>query len=48
MIDGTLDTSDRVVMRAGRIGRDTLLSQIVQMVTTTQCSRTLRRRRVTR
>ena len=39
VIGGTLNTSGSVVMRADKIGRDTLLSQIVQMVATAQRSR---------
>ncbi len=38
-IGGTLNTSGSFVMRAERVGRDTLLSQIVQMVATAQRSR---------
>ena len=39
VIGGTLNTSGSFVMRADKIGRDTLLSQIVQMVATAQRSR---------
>jgi Cu+-exporting ATPase len=39
VIGGTLNTSGTFVMRADKIGRDTLLSQIVQMVATAQRSR---------
>jgi Cu+-exporting ATPase len=39
VIGGTLNTSGSFVMRADRIGRDTLLSQIVQMVANAQRSR---------
>ncbi len=39
VIGGTLNASGSFVMRADRIGRDTLLSQIVQMVATAQRSR---------
>jgi Cu+-exporting ATPase len=39
VIGGTLNTSGSFVMRADKIGRDTLLAQIVQMVATAQRSR---------
>jgi Cu+-exporting ATPase len=39
VIGGTLNTSGGFVMRADKIGRDTLLSQIVQMVASAQRSR---------
>ncbi len=39
VIGGTLNSSGSFVMRADKIGRDTLLSQIVQMVATAQRSR---------
>jgi heavy metal translocating P-type ATPase len=39
IIDGTINLSGGFVMRADKIGRDTLLSQIVQMVATAQRSR---------
>jgi P-type Cu+ transporter len=39
VIGGTLNTSGGFVMRADKIGRDTLLSQIVQMVAKAQRSR---------
>jgi Cu+-exporting ATPase len=39
VIGGTLNTSGSFVMRADKIGRDTLLSQIVQMVAKAQRSR---------
>ncbi|MFN3658088.1 MAG: heavy metal translocating P-type ATPase [Pseudolabrys sp.] len=39
VIGGTLNTSGSFVMRADKIGRDTLLSQIVQMVANAQRSR---------
>jgi len=39
VIGGTLNSSGTFVMRADKIGRDTLLSQIVQMVATAQRSR---------
>jgi Cu+-exporting ATPase len=39
VIGGTLNKSGSFVMRADRIGRDTLLSQIVQMVASAQRSR---------
>jgi Cu+-exporting ATPase len=39
VIAGTLNKSGSFVMRAEKVGRDTLLSQIVQMVTTAQRSR---------
>jgi Cu+-exporting ATPase len=39
VIGGTLNTSGSFVMRADKIGRDTLLSQIVQMVASAQRSR---------
>ncbi|MEP7031218.1 MAG: copper-translocating P-type ATPase, partial [Pseudolabrys sp.] len=39
VIGGTLNTSGSFVMRAEKIGRDTLLSQIVQMVAKAQRSR---------
>ncbi|MDO8874880.1 MAG: heavy metal translocating P-type ATPase, partial [Pseudolabrys sp.] len=39
VIGGTINTSGSLVMRADKIGRDTLLSQIVQMVATAQRSR---------
>ena len=39
VIGGTLNTSGSFIMRADKIGRDTLLSQIVQMVATAQRSR---------
>ena len=39
VIGGTLNPSGSFVMRADKIGRDTLLSQIVQMVATAQRSR---------
>jgi Cu+-exporting ATPase len=39
VIGGTLNQSGSFVMRAERVGRDTLLSQIVQMVATAQRSR---------
>jgi Cu+-exporting ATPase len=39
LIGGTLNTSGSFVMRADKIGRDTLLSQIVQMVASAQRSR---------
>jgi Cu+-exporting ATPase len=39
VIGGTLNASGSFVMRADKIGRDTLLSQIVQMVATAQRSR---------
>ena len=39
VIGGTLNTSGSFVMRADRIGRDTLLAQIVQMVASAQRSR---------
>jgi len=39
VIGGTLNTSGSFVMRADKVGRDTLLSQIVQMVATAQRSR---------
>jgi len=39
VIGGTINTSGSFVMRADKIGRDTLLSQIVQMVATAQRSR---------
>src|ERR1019366_8281299 len=38
VIGGTLNTSGSFVMRADKVGRDTLLSQIVQMVATAQRS----------
>jgi Cu+-exporting ATPase len=39
VIGGTINTSGSFVMRADKIGRDTLLSQIVQMVANAQRSR---------
>ncbi len=39
VIGGTLNTSGSFVMRADKVGRDTLLSQIVQMVAAAQRSR---------
>src|SRR5471032_2119459 len=39
VIAGTLNTSGSFVMRADKVGRDTLLSQIVQMVANAQRSR---------
>jgi P-type Cu+ transporter len=39
VIGGTLNISGSFVMRADKVGRDTLLSQIVQMVVTAQRSR---------
>ena len=39
VIGGTLNMSGSFIMRADKIGRDTLLSQIVQMVATAQRSR---------
>jgi P-type Cu+ transporter len=39
VIAGTLNTSGSFVMRADKVGRDTLLSQIVQMVASAQRSR---------
>jgi len=39
VIGGTLNASGSFVMRADKVGRDTLLSQIVQMVATAQRSR---------
>jgi Cu+-exporting ATPase len=39
VIGGTINTSGSFVMRADKVGRDTLLSQIVQMVATAQRSR---------
>lgn len=39
VIGGTINASGSFVMRADKIGRDTLLSQIVQMVATAQRSR---------
>ncbi len=39
VIGGTINVSGSFVMRADKIGRDTLLSQIVQMVATAQRSR---------
>jgi Cu+-exporting ATPase len=39
VIGGTLNTSGSFVMRADKVGRDTLLSQIVQMVASAQRSR---------
>jgi len=39
VIGGTLNTSGSFIMRADKIGRDTLLAQIVQMVATAQRSR---------
>ena len=39
VIGGTLNLSGSFVMRANKVGRDTLLSQIVQMVATAQRSR---------
>ena len=39
VIGGTLNTSGSFVMRAEKVGRDTLLSQIVQMVANAQRSR---------
>ncbi len=39
VIGGTLNTSGGFVMRADKVGRDTLLSQIVQMVASAQRSR---------
>ncbi len=39
MIGGTLNTSGSFVMRAEKVGRETLLSQIVQMVASAQRSR---------
>src|SRR5471032_2395978 len=39
VIGGTLNTSGSFVMRADKVGRDTLLSQIVQMVAKAQRSR---------
>ena len=39
LIGGTLNTSGSFVMRADKIGRDTLLAQIVQMVASAQRSR---------
>jgi Cu+-exporting ATPase len=39
VIGGTINTSGSFVMRAEKVGRDTLLSQIVQMVATAQRSR---------
>jgi len=39
VIGGTINTSGSFVMRADKIGRDTLLSQIVQMVASAQRSR---------
>ena len=39
VIGGTLNVSGSFVMRADKVGRDTLLSQIVQMVATAQRSR---------
>jgi Cu+-exporting ATPase len=39
VIGGTFNTSGSFVMRADKVGRDTLLSQIVQMVATAQRSR---------
>ncbi len=39
VIGGTMNQSGSFVMRAGKVGRDTVLSQIVQMVATAQRSR---------
>ena len=39
MIGGTLNQSGGFVMRAEKVGRDTLLAQIVQMVAAAQRSR---------
>src|SRR5207344_2038125 len=39
VIGGTLNKSGSFIMRADKIGRDTLLSQIVQMVASAQRSR---------
>ena len=39
VIGGTLNTSGSFIMRADKVGRDTLLSQIVQMVASAQRSR---------
>ena len=39
MIAGTLNQSGGFVMRADKVGRDTLLSQIVKMVADAQRSR---------
>ena len=39
VIGGTVNQSGSFVMRAGKIGRDTLIAQIVQMVSTAQRSR---------
>ncbi len=39
VIGGTINTSGSFVMRADKVGRDTLLAQIVQMVATAQRSR---------
>src|SRR5450631_2361526 len=39
VIGGTINTSGSFVMRADKVGRDTLLSQIVQMVASAQRSR---------
>ena len=39
VIAGTLNTTGSFVMRAGKVGRDTLLAQIVQMVAAAQRSR---------
>jgi P-type Cu+ transporter len=39
VIGGTINTSGSLVMRADKIGRDTLLAQIVQMVASAQRSR---------
>jgi P-type Cu+ transporter len=39
VIGGTINTSGSFIMRAEKVGRDTLLSQIVQMVATAQRSR---------
>ena len=39
VIGGTLNSSGSFVMRAEKVGRDTLLAQIVQMVASAQRSR---------
>ncbi|MGE0038722.1 MAG: heavy metal translocating P-type ATPase [Xanthobacteraceae bacterium] len=39
LIGGTVNQSGSFVMRAGKVGRDTLIAQIVQMVSTAQRSR---------
>ncbi len=39
VIGGTVNQSGSFVMRAGKVGRDTLIAQIVQMVSTAQRSR---------